>query len=53
MLIGWRAVIFSTNAENYQPFLFMGNKHAKLVLLTRRCQYFDRLSPPTGLVMAA
>ena len=39
MLIGLQVVILSKNAENHLPFLFMGNKHAKLVLLTRRCQY--------------
>ena len=39
MLIGLRVVIFSKIAENHLPFLFVGNKHAKLAILTHRCQY--------------
>ncbi len=39
MLIGLRVVILSKIAENHRPFLFVGNKHAKLAILTHRCQY--------------
>jgi len=48
MLIGLRVVILSKIAENHLPFLFLGNKYAKLVLLTRRCQYSIDSHPPQG-----
>ena len=38
MLIGLRVVIFSKIAENHLPFLFVGNKHAKLAILTESIQ---------------
>ncbi len=45
MLIGLRVVILSKIAENHLPFLFVGNKHAKLAILTHRCQYWIDLTP--------
>jgi len=48
MLIGLRAVILSKIAENHLPFLFVGNKHAKLAILTHRCQYSIDYHPPQG-----
>jgi hypothetical protein len=48
MLIGLGVVIFSKNTENYLQFLFMGNKHAKLAILTHRCQYSIDSHPLQG-----
>jgi len=48
MLMGLRVVILSKNAENHLLFLFVGNKHAKLAILTRRCQYSIDSHPPQG-----
>ena len=38
MLMGLRVVILSKIAENHRPFLFVGNKHAKLAILTESIQ---------------
>gem|GEM_PF-3158686 len=48
MLIGLRVVIFSKNAGNHLRFLFVGNKHAKLAILTHRCQYSIDSHPLQG-----
>ena len=48
MLMGLRVVILSKIAENHLPFLFVGNKNAKLAILTHRGQYSIDYHPPQG-----
>jgi hypothetical protein len=46
--MGLRVVILSKIAENHRPFFLVGKKHAKLAIVTHRCQYSIDSHPPQG-----